>query len=1640
MKEFPQKTRLKHLEIILKRLGFHGIYEESVKAYSRRWNKKFEEHNLRIWEGFSARFPDPNTIESANIRGKVSAEILSKCYHEDAVEELEFKPKGFDYEKHYEEHPFYSVDSVLGHLAKYHKYLNDLGSKGAAKLEWRPDGKVLDFYSIALGFEGYRDAVNHEFDLNRKETWICWKNYWKEVESEQGIGEELEIEVGDSTSSESIERGVQGEILSLLKSGSIELVDKVLKDRKITTGLIPNWVVSESDEPRKELTDSDLVQWIKNLEFQEGLREIILGEGGLGKTYTLFNIWKTVLNDDSLDIIPIYVPLREYNNVDESGKELFITSYIGSQYILSLEEPNEIYLRILRGLAESETRILLLLDGINEVTCDQVPLRKEIDSVWLKEEKSVMVMVSSRYDPRLNFRWNNFGLIQLQELDKATVNHYLQSNEIEKLPNNSPLLYALRTPMLVNLYVKVLQNDSSFSGNPLLAYKENVERTTDILWNYTESLLLNLYERIKYDEAEFAFRVFALKHILPALAYECVKSGKNQFEYLEFRRWINSVCELLGKENVVQAFPKFGNYFSSFDLGEKVFPHDTDRVRRISDIFENDLGLLKRSKEIFEFPHDDYRDYFAAVHIFNCFIITKSQKAPFTILRNEVFSKLLRQFVGELCEAEKYNETGKTLLEGVLEVSRGLRHNGGDYFNLNVIETIYQVRSSLSGIDLSNLDLTNILLREKHLSQNSGDRFVPCVLDKAKLNSECFRPTGHQSRIIKVFDIGQKVVVSVSNRSIFKWDRNGSEIGERLYFEDDFGGLIDATIDRGSKKIYVVSKTSRLIEFDYGIGEVSVKHNSVAYSFQHIDLRKSGARMLTYSIDLGTESHEIKDVDLTAEKRHVFSRMGFDWDKSRQISHIGYLGESSVFYAFWSDGHLGIFDMSSPEKDEKVSLRLQAKVHSIASVERSIIYEIAISTDKGVLILKVDKTTLELTGNLENQVQLNVVSNYVSFLTFGNLLALGQSEGNILIYDLVSQSVVQTLGQHIGAVSYVGSGNDGSTIISGDVLGNVKTWSLKTGQKIESFGTEKFGSTYVRLPREDITYYSNGVGTGSISKFYSKTDRRFEYKLDLVDVTAINSTEDDRRLILGTKNGDIGLFDHNLCLNKFLMQSLEIEGKCFFDQTGRFLCATDKERQWLYIYDMDLSTIRFQVDSEGDKFEIIGHSIRHNAFAVSHAVSGSSSLSNVLLVSVDSDNVIQHSASELFVGELIGMFQKSHNWILRKPHSIDIVDSSNYNPLQSIPIKGETGYVSDVALSNDENLIALRVHSSHFAIHDLENRGKLVAHISIESERDYIHDFQLTNDGTLLVKYGRVCIVAYSIQTQNEISSIKRKDMEIGGFAPIIGSSEIVLSIGPSWCKEVHKWNYHTNRFVRIFDLTEQIRFLHSKTHITEISTVNDGISYFFQTLNSAVFEWIPGSENVGLKKLGRLGEVRDITVSHSGEKILATIPSDSIAIQFDVEKSVLDKVGLADFDYSEKVIFDSDRQKLLFAKPKFETSDRIWFEASCDVKYESGLYVQGCDFRSIDQASELTEELIKALYFNGALVNINALYRKWVFYLTISVLLSPVQWFIDLVSFPANFWRRTRGDILMRQDLLQKDYHGTLLYYYIKNGFKNRR
>jgi len=448
---------------------------------------------------------------------------------------------------------------------------------------------------------------------------------------------------------------------------------------------------------------------------QSGQPVIIVGEGGMGKTVSLVRLWDILLDQaarDQDEPVPVFIALNEFNQVKEENRQGFILNYIRENYCLSPTYREEIWDAMKQPVPEGEfkPRLVLLLDGFNEITVEKRELILEIKRIMEQCPRTRMVL-TSRFDMRGQFQWGNWYLVCLLKLEKEQVVSYLQEKNLGQ-PGQEHFLELIRNPMMLTLYAATCEIQKKNRDSVHCRFKDRVESVGELLWNFMESQVGYLGERLGEDQAQVYYYKFLLKLFLPALGFEMEKAGLFDFSNVQINGHIDHICERFSQADFFDTYAEFEEQAKKLPVWACANESERrERAAKLKRIFCEDLHMLVKEGEgeTYRFLHQDFRDFFAAVHLLNEMEMEKGSANGPRIpegMKERCLSYFVRRMLGEI-EGEHYAKPYVVKGEGwQIDIPKGNRLHGlvdccrgkfGDEVGVavwNVVRTWQEVRGS----------------------------------------------------------------------------------------------------------------------------------------------------------------------------------------------------------------------------------------------------------------------------------------------------------------------------------------------------------------------------------------------------------------------------------------------------------------------------------------------------------------------------------------------------------------------------------------------------------------------------------------------------------------------------------------------------------------------------------------------------------------------------------------------------------------------------------------------------------------------------------------------------------------------------------------------------------------------------------
>jgi len=805
---------------------------------------------------------------------------------------------------------------------------------------------------------------------------------------------------------------------------------------------------------------------------------LLKGEGGMGKTVSFIRLWEQYTAEDyyiPLLPVPVFIPLNEYNETDESERKGFIQRQIRRFYLDTKSQSID----LLNVFGKSSKRgensvplVLLLLDGLNEVTVERTGLLVELREI-IEHWQGVQLLVSSRPDVRDTMGWTDFHLLELVGLGKEQIDQYLGGwglSPLAKAGNEGEygLRRLLQNPMMLTIYAASCEVVKEHSEISQYDFKARVETPGELLWNFMEAQAVKYVRHSGREERQVCFYKFLLKMLLPAMGYEMEKEGRFQFTGDELDAIVQRYLLRFCQADFLRTFREYRKHIPTWNVNGCKLNNVLGKVESVLDILSGEMSMLVKEGQSYRFLHQDFRDFFAAVHILNEVAIGLSRNEVADVLAGGMISFFPRRFMGEI-EGEHYCkpylEEGKgwhvksnesALLARALELCRGNFGESYAYSVSNILESWKLLREEWSGLDLSQLDLSKVLLNSTVCSRLYKKTYLSTRFDESLIPDKSLFPEGHSGHVESAVysPDGKKILTASSDKTIKEWDM---ATGTCLwtYRGDDYI-FNSAVYSADGQKILSASRDGTIKEWDVGRGICLKTYEGHRLNVNSAVYSADGRRILSASSD-GT----IKEWDVgqgiclkTYEGHHygvkcaVYSSDGQEiffapydgtikrWDARNVRSFFPYQEDE------YEDGYEGEYEDEDEDEDEYE--------------DRGFFTSIVYSADgQKILSASSDGTITEWDVASGDSLQIyeghTHTVNSAVYSGGGQKILSASSDGTIKEWDVASGICLRTYQGHTGGVNSAVYSADGRKILSASRDKTIKEWDVATGTCLRTY-------------------------------------------------------------------------------------------------------------------------------------------------------------------------------------------------------------------------------------------------------------------------------------------------------------------------------------------------------------------------------------------------------------------------------------------------------------------------------------------------------------------------------------------------------------------------------------------------------------
>jgi WD40 repeat protein len=917
------------------------------------------------------------------------------------------------------------------------------------------------------------------------------------------------------------------DIPNLLSAASVAYYNKLtspggrFEDLNIAEILLPS---SQTHKKEDELIASAVMfngatlgrlESIETLWKEEIPHSLILGDGGTGKTVSMIQLWKDFLSEEKTisGPIPIFVRLNEYNQATEEERKDFISWSIGWHYLgkksLTPALKNAIWDWLRAEPATPHPKLLLMLDGFNEITVDNTQLLIELNNSWRRAAKGIQILLTSRYEA--NFEWTKgFQKLELQPLQKRNIIKYLSSKGKSYPEGNENLQAILRVPMMLTLYAASSEIQAKYQQDTNFQFKGLVSTTGELMWNFMEAQVVKYTQQYETEPQIAAHYRWLLKHFLPLIGYEMEKQGLFDFSRKQLKAvWKKYVAQLQEEERRDLHFELFA---PSEVIWEKAEEEELEKVSLSSllDDLSAHLRMLKKERNTYHFLHQNFRDFFAAVHLRNELLLSNAMKAPGVILKDRPLPVFIRKMLGEI-EGEHYNRPRivkdkwsiahykATILDNALACSRGIfgRDTIG-YINWNILTIWKDLRQELSGCDLSHLDLSNVVMNGTRFSRPG----LVAEMRGSKIRGENLFHDGHVDEVksIQFSPNGDQIVSGSSDHTIKIWDSVS-------------GGCLH-TLEGHEEPVTSVCFNPKNGDIVSGSTDGTIK----------IWNRLSGECLRTMK---GHYSY--------VASVHVSPQNGFIVSGSR-------------------DGAIKIWNSLSGE----CLFTFESPKDSVLSV--------CFSAD-GTRVLSGNRSNNIKVWDIKNGTCLNVLEGHkyavssVKFSPRNDRIISGSNDGTVKVWDSINGECLHTLIGHKSSIASIDINSKGDKIISGGGDGTVKIWDSIRGDCLH---TMKGHDSFV----ESVHFSPDGLrivsaGNDEAIKLWDVATGRHLYNLMgyQTSVWSIDVSPGGDKFICGDRENTVKIWDipNERCLGVLVGHKDSVRSVQFSPEGSRIISGSDDD-------------------------------------------------------------------------------------------------------------------------------------------------------------------------------------------------------------------------------------------------------------------------------------------------------------------------------------------------------------------------------------------------------------------------------------------------------------------------------------------------
>lgn len=321
----------------------------------------------------------------------------------------------------------------------------------------------------------------------------------------------------------------------------------------------------------------------------------ITAGGGMGKTTSLMLLWKngiTTYNPGA--VVPIYIPLYNYRTASIPYiRGCLLERLRFDEKTTTVEDALRALDILLDTAAKDRPSVLLLLDGLNEVSGDNKLLLVEINE--LMKKPGVQIILASRVEDE-HLKLNT---LEIMELTEDEIKNCLKGSNV-LYPVDRALQHIIANHMMLSIYRDTCVREQR---------AVDVHSALGLLEEYINSLLSTYREHSLGNRAEQLKAEYAIGFLLPSIVYRMKTSGSYALSANEVYMAVQDSYKMLTQKSFLMCFPHYIGKSKLIRGGANTPEEWFDDI--VSIILCNKFALLySDGYGNYTLPHQNFHNYF----------------------------------------------------------------------------------------------------------------------------------------------------------------------------------------------------------------------------------------------------------------------------------------------------------------------------------------------------------------------------------------------------------------------------------------------------------------------------------------------------------------------------------------------------------------------------------------------------------------------------------------------------------------------------------------------------------------------------------------------------------------------------------------------------------------------------------------------------------------------------------------------------------------------------------------------------------------------------------------------------------------------------------------------------------------------